>query len=550
MSINTIKELILKFLNSNSNEVIAVYGKWGTGKTYFWKNYVIKNESLNLDVQYKYYSYVSAFGLNSLDKLKEQILINAVLTRNVNSENQNFFKRFKKLTAHAINTLSLAKDGKFKLISSFSNVLKSSYDVLIKNMVICIDDIERTDSNFSLIQQMGYLNYLKELRGCKIVLIGNIQEIDDDNLNEINEKVVDKRISYKISPEEACNIALPKESNTSEILKKHIINLDLSNIRIIQQILTFSNQLETMNLNILEGTWDQILKSLCIFCYCHCISSDGSPTLNELVGYGSELSKIITENRSDPKISFLLKCQFNLFQPVDYLIADLVVNGYANSNQLQKKAGELNVFYQSDENKNCLNSIFDSYYDGLQDNKESVVNDLYEGFKLYVSIMPIGYADKIITILRKLDEKDKSDELIEIYLKKLQKGISNFSSIPFKSVIDTKFKEALEKLSQMPNKSLSLKHVLDALSQNRTFDPSQLQVLNNAKTEDITEYLLNLRNGYLYETINALSVFTNSDGKNEEYRRIGLKVKQSLKIICQNSLLNKIRLEECPIQID
>ena len=66
MSIEIVKDQIRRFLSSNEPEVICIGGRWGVGKTYAWKKY-LKDAHDEADIALKRYSYVSLFGVNSLD---------------------------------------------------------------------------------------------------------------------------------------------------------------------------------------------------------------------------------------------------------------------------------------------------------------------------------------------------------------------------------------------------------------------------------------------------------------------------------------------------
>lgn len=66
---------IKRFLKSPEPEVIAITGEWGVGKTYTWHtelNDARYNNQYGLDR----YSYVSLFGINSLEALKFALVEN------------------------------------------------------------------------------------------------------------------------------------------------------------------------------------------------------------------------------------------------------------------------------------------------------------------------------------------------------------------------------------------------------------------------------------------------------------------------------------------
>src|SRR5690242_12958008 len=80
MSIEIIKAELLRFLKSPHPEVLCLRGKWGVGKTFFWKGLI---EAEKDQLSQNWYSYVSLFGLNSLDDLRYSIFENTVVKSDI-----------------------------------------------------------------------------------------------------------------------------------------------------------------------------------------------------------------------------------------------------------------------------------------------------------------------------------------------------------------------------------------------------------------------------------------------------------------------------------
>ena len=77
MSAKLVKEEITKFLNRQDPEVLCIRGKWGVGKTYTWSKQLEAAQQAKA-IKLPRYSYVSLFGINSLDELKFAIFENVV----------------------------------------------------------------------------------------------------------------------------------------------------------------------------------------------------------------------------------------------------------------------------------------------------------------------------------------------------------------------------------------------------------------------------------------------------------------------------------------
>ena len=75
MSVKVIKDQIFQFLSSDEPEVMAIKGEWGVGKTFSWKKF-LKDASSEDKISLDRYSYVSLFGINSLEAFKYSIFEN------------------------------------------------------------------------------------------------------------------------------------------------------------------------------------------------------------------------------------------------------------------------------------------------------------------------------------------------------------------------------------------------------------------------------------------------------------------------------------------
>ena len=73
-NIKKVKSSLDSFL-VDKTPVLVLKGAWGVGKTYFWNEYIKENIS-NKRANQIAYSYVSLFGLNSLEQLKTKIFEN------------------------------------------------------------------------------------------------------------------------------------------------------------------------------------------------------------------------------------------------------------------------------------------------------------------------------------------------------------------------------------------------------------------------------------------------------------------------------------------
>ena len=74
MSIEKTKKQLMELLSQSDTNVIALSGRWGTGKTHLWNE--VKKGSKDEMVQKSL--YVSLFGLSTLDQVKRKLMEGAL----------------------------------------------------------------------------------------------------------------------------------------------------------------------------------------------------------------------------------------------------------------------------------------------------------------------------------------------------------------------------------------------------------------------------------------------------------------------------------------
>ena len=76
MSIDLVRSEIERFLSTDEPEVICISGAWGVGKTFAWNTF-LKDAQVRKKIALGRYSYVSLFGVNSLEEFKYSIFENS-----------------------------------------------------------------------------------------------------------------------------------------------------------------------------------------------------------------------------------------------------------------------------------------------------------------------------------------------------------------------------------------------------------------------------------------------------------------------------------------
>lgn len=205
---------------------ILINGEWGIGKTYFIKQFL----------EGKDYIYVSLFGINSFEDLKNQIY------SELNKALGFIKKNLKKIenTNIGIQWFSLS-------IPYFeTNITKAiKKETKSKSLTIVIDDLERKSENINFAEFLGMIESISQIKGANILLIANEEKIKDITYNDFKEKVIQK----------VYNIDKYSSNATKQIVKNLLESFSIDNelrdkINII--IMSFIQEHEIKNLRTLE----------------------------------------------------------------------------------------------------------------------------------------------------------------------------------------------------------------------------------------------------------------------------------------------------------
>ncbi|AUC23870.1 hypothetical protein BTO15_17995 [Polaribacter sejongensis] len=170
----------------NTQYALLLNGKWGSGKTFFWKN-ILKG----IAGKEKFESvYISLNGINSISEL-EGVLFTQVLPLIKKIENPYLINSML-LLRNATNVVGNIFGGGTKLKDLFLGV-KTNFN--LSKTVFCFDDLERC--SVSIDEVLGFINNYTEHKNVKVIICGDESEIiEKDKYNRIKEKTIGNVLAY------------------------------------------------------------------------------------------------------------------------------------------------------------------------------------------------------------------------------------------------------------------------------------------------------------------------------------------------------------------
>ncbi|MEH6938310.1 P-loop NTPase fold protein, partial [Bacillus sp. JJ664] len=219
----------------NSDYALMIDGKWGIGKTYFYRETVVPY----LLKKGKKPIYISLNGINSVEEISKQIYIETTLYQNEivkkfgESKVAKYGKQIFKIAHFSAVSVGLLDGSDIKPISC-EELLSIGSDI-----TICFDDLERCD--LDIVQILGYINNLVEHMQVKTIVICNEDEIKDiKKENNIELKMITAILSTK---QEIDKEAINKVVNE---LFANVKQYDLIKEKVIGKTLNYEPELSTI----------------------------------------------------------------------------------------------------------------------------------------------------------------------------------------------------------------------------------------------------------------------------------------------------------------
>jgi len=213
---------------SNTQYAVMIDGDWGTGKTYFYKSEIkpLVNDYESI--------YISLFGLKSIQDIEDEIFKAISLQKSTSDDNhQGIFSLYPQI----LEDVKIGGSG--YAVQFLINQWKESSRRNNIPFVLCLDDLERWEGNFSIC--LSYINKLVEHENAKCILIGNLNVLEHENQMEF-ERAKDKSIGHIYKLENKVDVVFSAALNlinfknvTSHNFIKTLINENfkqLSNILI------------------------------------------------------------------------------------------------------------------------------------------------------------------------------------------------------------------------------------------------------------------------------------------------------------------------------
>lgn len=588
MAIKRAKEVISDFLSSSQPDALVLKGRWGTGKTYTWSQLVSILATSQMLGKSKY-AYVSLFGINSLEQLRDAIFEQtlavtaisqgasfATLRRNLEDvfvepaavgDDESIWHRIKRKltpTANVLNSQArktLPYVERIPFLKDFLPFVRSASFLSVKDTIVCLDDFERKGDQLTAKEILGLISMLKEQRNCKVAIILNDEFLQGeaiDDYNRYREKVVDIEVDFRPSSRECVDLVFCNGSLTDSMIRENATKLNIQNIRILQKLK-----------RLVDGIWQelecyeekvrhQVVHSLVLMSWSFYSREGDAPPLKYIlnIGYrllGFEDDEEETSAEEKNWNAIILNYGYTTTDELDSEVAGYIQRGFFLKDSLKEKLEAKNVEVVAYMEGHSFSEAWRLYHDSFSENEAELVETM--STRLRASARHVAPEDlqNVVKLFRELGHDSLADDLIEVYVaeNRFRPKIFALESYPFHAshITDRRIKERFSEIATAEERQ-SLAEVIKNICFKNGWSGKDEGVLDEATPEDYYNFFKSETSKDLAAYIDTCLQFERFSNASERKKRIAAKATEALKRIAMESKLNEMRVRKFGIHIE
>jgi hypothetical protein len=547
MSVKITKTVLGDFLCNAETNVLALTGAWGTGKTYAWREALLANKG---DIKFKYYCYVSLFGINSMAELRMALFMKTIAVATIGM----------KLDFSAVNEHwgSLAKDwlkGQYARLGpmvkglphggSISLGLEALAPSAVRDTLVCFDDFER-QTTIKTEDVLGLITELSEERGCKVALIFNAEQLGGkDAYRAYREKTIDFELVYAPTVQEAFSLVFEMTFPNWDIVMRNVVDLGITNVRILRKIKNLLARIALATVGLHTKVIESSIASTVLLCWCAYAPDKSKPKIEDIANWNKSLYTFKKPEEQDPEtlawVQRLKAFGFSHVDDLDLAIARIVERGFVEGTGFHEAATDASDALKKSEQSISFTAVWNRFHNTFSDDQDSFAKDLYEAALQAIDQVSNNDLNGTVRLLRDLKRDDFADDLIDKFVDahRDKPSVFDLEEHPFGGTVDDislrkKFDAAHIELTHLPG----LEEAITFMAKNSGYNPEHLEAMKRASVDEY--HAMFLKEHESVELSNLVRWSLRWTGT--ENSDITTKAKEALQRIKATSLLNSIRV--------
>lgn len=515
----SIEARLSSFLSSKEAGAIVLQGKWGTGKTYFWRHTIMA--PVLAKPWKKRYSYVSLFGIESLAELKSALAI-------ATDEFDQDARREKRKSAKILWLWwwLWAKLGDFlDFVPTFGEKLSAAFRrvsfYLVRDRILCFDDIERRGEGLQLRDFLGLVSYLVDQRGCRVVVILNAGQLGEDQAvwDGYKEKAFDGELTY--APDLRQTIALGLQGSEGErwytTVSECLLQLGVSNIRLVQRTArALRLAMEATNqANLQPETSDRIARIVPLLVYSAHGQGENAPPMDMITGEGiySAVHAVLGDQEALSPQEKSWQNALRIYgvsvdNSLDHALLSLVRTGYPDRAQLTDAISEFEAAWQYRRLRDDYHSAWRTFHDTVAENGEEIVAAFERTWPPISANARADEVQGVAQVMRLLDRHDLATRYIAAWEQQeiaRPDGLDVRTIHFYNRVDDPELLAAIERVRGAAEAALTLPEAFERWMEDKQgIDPRAISTFAASNPAEIVELLDGVRDDRLTQALRGV----------------------------------------------
>jgi hypothetical protein len=537
--------------------VVALTGGWGEGKTYFWKEVILRDHitreaSIPEDQRQKEPGYISVFGAASIAEIRERIVL---ATFPPAEQGGNWLSTGWAAAKQKCGIFANALVEKIGLPTSLAiEVLQRVR--LNASWIICIDDVERLSRD-----DVGYDNFLgfvTELRDkwkLRVVLIFNKQKIDSDAGSAFQlyqEKVIDREIPFALDLQDIVDLVFREVKldgfDVAAEAKNRCEILQLRNIRILRRARSYFLEAQRDLPGVVPAAYLRtILSSILLFSYIRFSNSRPIGLTFEMLAVYSGIRDSLKEAAGmeepanvdrDAAAAVLKSYGYNHTDATDQVLMEFVRADVLDGRELRIQFAAYLADLRKTEANHRLRDVWKRHYHGtVKNNATQLINEFESALRGYMEFVPPGELDSVLHLIATLGQPQRALQLFDEF--KALRGVEfeklDSSSRPHHEPIYGPLKSWFEMYSDDQRDTRTLEKVMETAFDDGMVRHQDAERIAEFSSDDLVLYFSTHDQASLTTKIKELS-----KAPNMRLRDIALETAEK---IAATSELNRFRMQ-------
>lgn len=431
---------------------------------------------------------------------------------------------------------------------------------MVRNQIVCIDDLERIGSGLDTMNVLGLVSSLKEEKSCKVVILLNQDALSGASKKDFKaqlEKVADTVMTFDPTPTEAAEIGIDKTTKFHSWLSENTQALGIANIRMIKKIETFCRRVQDFAADHDARILKQAVHTLALVAYSK-FQPDEAPSLEFIKTY-NQVTDLIgrqkdnAEDQNSRHKNLLRRYGFQYLDEFDGPLVEGVERGFFDEAAVKRQADELQKRLKLGDRAIAFEQVWRLFHDSLDNNQGAVLDAMVESVKAnVVAISPVTLSETVV-FLKELGRGEQAKELVRFYVDNRQEepGFWNLRGHPFRGhVTDPDVRDAFERKFTVEAIPPDPEQILKRLGEQGGWSQEDLERLAGLTEADYVRIFKRLRGSDLRSAVRGGLIFRDISNADERMKSITQMVEGALRQIARESPMNAKRVRNFGVRIE